>query len=98
MSQRLKPISSFLICPQVPSCLMVQMPRFGNKYKMFSHIIPSTELDITDLLYKGKDNRQKSYRISYLKMASAEVFTHGSIYPSPTSSSGMLHLRESGRA
>lgn len=31
------------------------MPRFGSKYKMFSHIIPSTELDITDLVYKGKD-------------------------------------------
>ncbi|XP_029133168.2 ubiquitin carboxyl-terminal hydrolase CYLD [Labrus bergylta] len=38
---------------EVPSCLMVQMPRFGNKYKMFSHIIPSTELDITDLLYNS---------------------------------------------
>uniref|UniRef100_A0A3P8UA25 ubiquitinyl hydrolase 1 n=1 Tax=Amphiprion percula TaxID=161767 RepID=A0A3P8UA25_AMPPE len=37
----------------MPSCLMVQMPRFGNKYKMFSHIIPSTELDITDLLYNS---------------------------------------------
>lgn len=33
---------------------MVQMPRFGNKYKMFSHIIPTTELDITDLLYNGE--------------------------------------------
>lgn len=31
------------------------MPRFGSKYKMFSHIIPSTELDITDLVYKGTD-------------------------------------------
>uniref|UniRef100_UPI0037E91334 ubiquitin carboxyl-terminal hydrolase CYLD n=1 Tax=Semicossyphus pulcher TaxID=241346 RepID=UPI0037E91334 len=38
---------------EMPSCLMVQMPRFGNKYKMFSHIIPSTELDITDLLYNS---------------------------------------------
>lgn len=37
----------------VPSCLIVQMPRFGNKYKMFSHIIPSTELDVTDLLYSS---------------------------------------------
>uniref|UniRef100_A0AAQ4QAR7 Glutathione hydrolase n=1 Tax=Gasterosteus aculeatus aculeatus TaxID=481459 RepID=A0AAQ4QAR7_GASAC len=42
-----------LFVPQMPSCLMVQMPRFGNKYKMFSHIIPSTELDITDLLYNS---------------------------------------------
>ncbi|XP_030586009.1 ubiquitin carboxyl-terminal hydrolase CYLD [Archocentrus centrarchus] len=37
----------------MPSCLIVQMPRFGNKYKMFSHIIPSLELDITDLLYNS---------------------------------------------
>lgn len=52
--QSFKPDVAFLICPQMPSCLMVQMPRFGNKYKMFSHIIPSTELDITDLLYNCK--------------------------------------------
>lgn len=39
------------LCSQAPSCLMVQMPRFGNKYKMFSHIIPSTELDVTDVLH-----------------------------------------------
>ncbi|XP_034440581.1 ubiquitin carboxyl-terminal hydrolase CYLD [Hippoglossus hippoglossus] len=38
---------------EAPHCLIVQMPRFGNKYKMFSHIIPSTELDITDLLYNS---------------------------------------------
>ncbi|XP_029358188.1 ubiquitin carboxyl-terminal hydrolase CYLD isoform X2 [Echeneis naucrates] len=38
---------------ETPSCLMVQMPRFGNKYKMFSHIIPSTELDITDLVHNS---------------------------------------------
>ncbi|KAM4741692.1 ubiquitin carboxyl-terminal hydrolase CYLD [Anableps anableps] len=37
----------------MPSCLIIQMPRCGNKYKMFSHIIPSTELDITDLLYNS---------------------------------------------
>ncbi|XP_026203242.1 ubiquitin carboxyl-terminal hydrolase CYLD [Anabas testudineus] len=43
-------LSGDLKFEEVPSCLMVQMPRFGNKYKMFSHIIPSTELDITDLL------------------------------------------------
>ncbi|XP_051932734.1 ubiquitin carboxyl-terminal hydrolase CYLD [Hippocampus zosterae] len=35
---------------EMPSCLIVQMPRFGNEYKMFSHIIPSTELDVADLL------------------------------------------------
>lgn len=46
-----------LVCSQVPSCLIVQMPRFGNKYKMFSHIIPSTELDITDLLCNCEEQR-----------------------------------------
>ncbi|XP_068171634.1 ubiquitin carboxyl-terminal hydrolase CYLD isoform X2 [Antennarius striatus] len=37
---------------EAPSILMLQMPRCGNKFKMFSHIIPSTELDITNLLFK----------------------------------------------
>ncbi|XP_067098595.1 ubiquitin carboxyl-terminal hydrolase CYLD [Osmerus mordax] len=49
--------TSFLSCDlkfeEIPSCLMLQMPRFGNRYKMFPHIIPSTELDITDLLYNS---------------------------------------------
>ncbi|KAF3689501.1 Ubiquitin carboxyl-terminal hydrolase CYLD [Channa argus] len=44
-------LSNDLKFEEIPSCLMLQMPRFGNKYKMFPYIIPSTELDITDLLY-----------------------------------------------
>ncbi|KAL4630627.1 ubiquitin carboxyl-terminal hydrolase CYLD-like [Arapaima gigas] len=36
---------------EVPSCLIIQMPRFGKRYKMFPQIIPTTELDITDLLH-----------------------------------------------
>ncbi|XP_068094231.1 ubiquitin carboxyl-terminal hydrolase CYLD-like isoform X2 [Hyperolius riggenbachi] len=35
---------------EVPSCFIIQMPRFGKEYKMFSKILPSLELDITDLL------------------------------------------------
>ncbi|XP_034726257.1 ubiquitin carboxyl-terminal hydrolase CYLD [Etheostoma cragini] len=46
-------LSGDLKFEEMPSCLLVQMPRFGNKYKMFSHIIPSTELDVTDLLYNS---------------------------------------------
>lgn len=46
-------LSGDLKFEEMPSCLIVQMPRFGNKYKMFSHIIPSTELDVTDLLYNS---------------------------------------------
>jgi len=30
------------------------MPRFGKEYKMFSKIIPSLELDVTDLLLDSK--------------------------------------------
>ncbi|KAJ8259171.1 hypothetical protein COCON_G00181830 [Conger conger] len=49
--------SSFLSCDlkfeEVPACLMVLMPRFGKGYKMFPRILPSTELDITDLLHNA---------------------------------------------
>ncbi|XP_065098177.1 ubiquitin carboxyl-terminal hydrolase CYLD [Paramisgurnus dabryanus] len=44
-------MSSDLKFEEIPSCLIVQMPRFGKNYKMFSKIVPSTELDITDLLH-----------------------------------------------
>ncbi|XP_071091905.1 ubiquitin carboxyl-terminal hydrolase CYLD-like [Haliotis cracherodii] len=38
---------------EVPSCFIIQMPRFGKDYKMFRRIIPSLELDITDILEEG---------------------------------------------
>ncbi|XP_048406537.1 ubiquitin carboxyl-terminal hydrolase CYLD isoform X2 [Stegostoma tigrinum] len=45
---------SFLSCDlkfeEIPSCLLIQMPRFGKDFKMFPKIMPSLELDITDLL------------------------------------------------
>ncbi|XP_073681595.1 ubiquitin carboxyl-terminal hydrolase CYLD [Garra rufa] len=44
-------ISSDLKLEEIPSCLIVQMPRFGKKFKMFPKIIPSTELDISDILH-----------------------------------------------
>ena len=39
---------------QAPSCLIIQMPRFGKEFKMFNKIFPSLELDITDLLEDSK--------------------------------------------
>lgn len=42
--------SNHLKLTEVPSCFIIQMPRFGKSYKMFEKIIPSLELDITDLL------------------------------------------------
>ncbi|XP_077993432.1 ubiquitin carboxyl-terminal hydrolase CYLD-like isoform X2 [Glandiceps talaboti] len=35
---------------EVPKCLLVQMPRFGKSFKMYNRVIPSLELDITDVL------------------------------------------------
>ncbi|XP_041489662.1 LOW QUALITY PROTEIN: ubiquitin carboxyl-terminal hydrolase CYLD-like [Microtus oregoni] len=35
---------------EAPSCLIIQMPRFGKDFKMFKKIFPSLELNITDLL------------------------------------------------
>ncbi|KAM6283284.1 ubiquitin carboxyl-terminal hydrolase CYLD-like [Porphyrio hochstetteri] len=43
-------LSSELKLVEIPSCFIIQMPRFGKDFKMFSKIIPSLELDITDLL------------------------------------------------
>ncbi|XP_008280019.1 ubiquitin carboxyl-terminal hydrolase CYLD [Stegastes partitus] len=45
--------SAGLKLAEVPSCLILQMPRFGKKFKMFDKIIPSLEVDITDLLSEG---------------------------------------------
>ncbi|XP_028667603.1 ubiquitin carboxyl-terminal hydrolase CYLD [Erpetoichthys calabaricus] len=48
---------SFLSCDlkfdEIPSCLIIQMPRFGKGFKLFPRIVPSTELDITDLLHNS---------------------------------------------
>ncbi|XP_043204796.1 ubiquitin carboxyl-terminal hydrolase CYLD-like isoform X2 [Amphibalanus amphitrite] len=35
---------------EIPSCLIVQMPRFGKDYKMYSRILPSMVLDVTDVI------------------------------------------------
>ncbi|CAK6958832.1 ubiquitin carboxyl-terminal hydrolase CYLD isoform X2 [Scomber scombrus] len=43
-------INSDLKFAEAPSCLIIQMPRFGKDFKMFNKIFPSIELDITDLL------------------------------------------------
>ncbi|XP_058984020.1 ubiquitin carboxyl-terminal hydrolase CYLD isoform X4 [Musca domestica] len=35
---------------EVPSCLIIQMPRFGKNYKMYPRILPSQVLDVTDII------------------------------------------------
>lgn len=56
-------VSSTVRLREIPSCLLLQMPRFGRQYKMYSRIMPSLRLDITDVLeavprscgHRGKD-------------------------------------------
>ncbi|XP_064467189.1 uncharacterized protein LOC135378187 isoform X1 [Ornithodoros turicata] len=35
---------------KVPSKLIIQMPRFGRQFKVYSRVLPSLKLDITDIL------------------------------------------------
>lgn len=38
---------------ETPSCLILQMPRFGKHYKMYDKIFPNATIDITDLLVEA---------------------------------------------
>uniref|UniRef100_T1J253 ubiquitinyl hydrolase 1 n=1 Tax=Strigamia maritima TaxID=126957 RepID=T1J253_STRMM len=43
-------LTSDIKLKQIPSCLIIQMPRHGKQYKMYNRIFPSPILDITDVL------------------------------------------------
>ncbi|KAF7266391.1 hypothetical protein GWI33_020268, partial [Rhynchophorus ferrugineus] len=43
-------LTSDIKLKEVPSCLIVQMPRFGKNYKMYPRILPSQLLDVTDVI------------------------------------------------
>ncbi|KAF2364869.1 CAP Gly-rich domain [Trinorchestia longiramus] len=43
-------LTSDIKLKQVPSIMILQMPRFGKDYKMYSRILPSLLLDITDVI------------------------------------------------
>ncbi|KAL1022729.1 hypothetical protein UPYG_G00031580 [Umbra pygmaea] len=59
--------SASLKLAEVPSCLILQMPRFGKKFKMFQKIIPSVELDITDLLSEGPQQCVLCGQLAYVE-------------------------------
>ncbi|XP_046806793.1 ubiquitin carboxyl-terminal hydrolase CYLD isoform X4 [Lucilia cuprina] len=42
--------SSDIKLKEVPSCLIIQMPRFGKSFKMYPRILPSQVLDVTDII------------------------------------------------
>jgi ubiquitin carboxyl-terminal hydrolase CYLD len=43
-------LTSDIKLKEVPSCLIIQMPRFGKNYKMYPRILPSQVLDVTDII------------------------------------------------
>ncbi|XP_066255282.1 ubiquitin carboxyl-terminal hydrolase CYLD [Euwallacea similis] len=43
-------LTSDIKLSEVPSCLIIQMPRFGKNYKMYPRILPSQLLDVTDVI------------------------------------------------
>lgn len=43
-------LTSDIKLKDVPSCLIIQMPRFGKNYKMYPRILPSQLLDVTDVI------------------------------------------------
>lgn len=46
-------LTSNIKLKEVPPCLIIQMPRFGKSYKMYSRILPSQLLDVTDVIEDG---------------------------------------------
>lgn len=49
-------LTSNIKLKEVPPCLIIQMPRFGKSYKMYSRILPSQLLDVTDVIEDGMYN------------------------------------------
>uniref|UniRef100_A0A1S4GYW0 ubiquitinyl hydrolase 1 n=1 Tax=Anopheles gambiae TaxID=7165 RepID=A0A1S4GYW0_ANOGA len=43
-------LASNIKLKEVPSCLIIQMPRFGKNFKMYPRILPSQVLDVTDII------------------------------------------------
>ncbi|KAL0274106.1 UNVERIFIED_CONTAM: hypothetical protein PYX00_006615 [Menopon gallinae] len=43
-------VTSDIKLKQIPSCLIIQMPRFGKSFKMYSRIFPHPLLDVTDII------------------------------------------------
>ncbi|XP_029178751.1 ubiquitin carboxyl-terminal hydrolase CYLD isoform X1 [Nylanderia fulva] len=43
-------LTSNIRLKEVPSCLIIQMPRFGKSYKMYQKIQPTLLLDVTDII------------------------------------------------
>ena len=58
---------------QIPSCLILQMPRFGKDFKMFKRIVPSLYLDITDILVNGMYVCAAKVFLDFISISSSKV-------------------------
>ncbi|XP_076871017.1 ubiquitin carboxyl-terminal hydrolase CYLD isoform X2 [Brachyhypopomus gauderio] len=72
---------------EVPSCLILTMPRSGKQFKMFPKIIPSLELDITALLSDGPQQCLICGELAYVECS-------GCLGESVFSSTGFKHFCE----
>lgn len=48
---------------QVPSVLILQMPRFGRQFKVYDRILPSQILDVTDIIENCKSLNKDVFSI-----------------------------------
>jgi len=53
--------SSDIKLKEVPSCFIIQMPRFGKNYKMYPRILPSQVLDVTDIIENCEFSQKASF-------------------------------------
>jgi ubiquitin carboxyl-terminal hydrolase CYLD len=51
-------LASDIKLKEVPSCLIIQMPRFGRAFKMYPRILPSQVLDVTDIIEDCASNEK----------------------------------------
>lgn len=60
-------LASDIKLKEVPSCLIIQMPRFGKNFKMYPRILPSQVLDVTDVIEGCKHSAVHfSWFVSYM--------------------------------
>lgn len=60
-------LTSDIKLKEVPSCLIIQMPRFGKSFKMYPRILPSQVLDVTDIIEDCKISLiERFFYLSYI--------------------------------
>lgn len=58
-------LTSDIKLKEVPSCLIIQMPRFGKSYRMYPRILPSQVLDVTDIIEDCKSLEFSGFCIDF---------------------------------